>query len=156
MEKRGARSVGRREWDTWPTYDAAILGLRNYWYPVLWSRQLGRKPRAVTLLGEQIMLVRDRDGKAYALNNRCPHRGVPLSLGKQEFPRTWSCWYHGWTYRWDTGDLVGILTNPESSQIGKHRIRTFPVEEAKGITLRLRIGRLAPVIQRRSGFRISR
>jgi nitrite reductase/ring-hydroxylating ferredoxin subunit len=134
MEKRGAGSVGRREWDTWPTYDAAVLGLRSYWYPVLWSRELGRKPRAVTLLGEQVMLVRDRDGKPYALNNRCPHRGVPLSLGKQEFPNTWSCWYHGWTYDLSSGIMVACLTDgPDSPLRGKVQVATYPVEERLGL-----------------------
>ncbi|HEY8692744.1 MAG TPA: Rieske 2Fe-2S domain-containing protein, partial [Chloroflexota bacterium] len=91
------RGLGRRSWDTWPAYDAAELGLREYWYPVVWSARLGRKPVAVKVLGEDVMLLRDSDGKARALANRCPHRGVPLALGRQEFPGTWSCWYHGWT-----------------------------------------------------------
>src|SRR5207248_1190103 len=33
----------------WPRYDAAALGFRNYWYPVLLSSQLGSRPRAITL-----------------------------------------------------------------------------------------------------------
>src|SRR5437773_5344040 len=84
MTAHGAASLGRDSWDTWPTYDAAVLGFRDYWYPVIWSRSLGRKPLAFTLLGEKVMLVRDAEGKPRALVNRCPHRGVPLSLGRQE------------------------------------------------------------------------
>src|SRR5262245_16386898 len=80
-----------------PRYAAAVQGFSNYWYPVLFGRDLGRKPRAVTLCGERLVLVRDR-GRVYALHNRCPHRGVPLSSGRRECAGTITCIYHGWTY----------------------------------------------------------
>ena len=76
VDKRGADSLGREQWDTWPTYDAAVLGFRDYWYPVAWSKSISRKPLALTLLGENVMLLRDQHGQPRALHNRCPHRGV--------------------------------------------------------------------------------
>jgi phenylpropionate dioxygenase-like ring-hydroxylating dioxygenase large terminal subunit len=134
MDARGALSLGRQAWDTWPRYDAAALGFREYWYPVLFSRQLGRKPVAIKLLGETVMFVRDRDGKAYALQDRCPHRGVPLALGKQEFPGSWSCWYHGWTYDLSSGVMVACLTDgPDSPLCGKVRVRSYPLQERLGL-----------------------
>src|SRR5271170_6345023 len=57
------------------------LGLRNYWYPVIAAWRLGRKPKALRVLGEDIVVFRD-SGKLYALGNRCPHRGALLSQGK--------------------------------------------------------------------------
>ena len=54
MDSRGAASLGRDSWDTWPTYESAALGFRGYWYPVAWSASLGRKPMALTLLGEPV------------------------------------------------------------------------------------------------------
>jgi phenylpropionate dioxygenase-like ring-hydroxylating dioxygenase large terminal subunit len=117
----------------WPRYDAAVLGFRNYWYPVLASRQVGRKPRAVTLCGERIVLVRD-GGRVYGLHNRCPHRGVPLSMGRREFPGTLTCAYHGWTYDLASGRLEVVLTDgPDSAICGKANVRTFPVEERAGL-----------------------
>ena len=74
----------------WPRYDAAVLGFRNYWYPVLFAHQLGRKPHAITLCGERIVLVREGD-RVYALHDRCPHRGIPLSQGRREFPGMLTC-----------------------------------------------------------------
>src|SRR5437588_3841504 len=60
----------------WVRYNEAAVGFRNYWYPVMLSRSLGRKPVPMTLLGEQIVFF--RNGKRVsALNNRCPHRGIP-------------------------------------------------------------------------------
>jgi phenylpropionate dioxygenase-like ring-hydroxylating dioxygenase large terminal subunit len=130
---RRLRSTGRQDWSTWPAYEAAALGLRNYWYPVLWSSQLGRAPVGVTLLGDRVMLMRDR-GTAYALQDRCPHRGVPLSCGVQEFPGTVSCVYHGWTYALDSGVLVAAITDgPDSPIAGKVRVRTYPVRERLGL-----------------------
>ncbi len=117
----------------WPRYEAAAEGVRNYWYPVLFSRRLGRKPVVLRLLGEPVLLLRD-SGKAYALYDQCPHRGVPLSLGKQEFPCTWTCRYHGWTFDLPTGELGAALTDgPNSAICGKVRVRTYPVEERAGL-----------------------
>ena len=143
MNDRVARSDGRKDWSTWPRYDAAVLGLRNYWYPATWSWKVRSKPVPITLLGERLVFIRDH-GRVYALHDRCAHRGVPLSLragslgqrgcARPEFPGTISCGYHGWTYELATGTLVAALTDgPDSPICGKVRIRTYPVEERIGI-----------------------
>jgi hypothetical protein len=54
------------------------LGFENYWYPIVTSREVRRKPRAVRLLGRDIVLFRDGQ-KLFALDDRCPHRGIKLS-----------------------------------------------------------------------------
>src|SRR5215210_6142840 len=69
----------------WPRYMRAELGLRNYWYPALLARQVKAKPVDVKMLGEELVIIRDR-GKVYCLQARCAHRGVPLSAGRSEFP----------------------------------------------------------------------
>ena len=117
----------------YPRYDDAALAFEEYWYPVMFSRQLGRKPVSLRLFGEDIMFVRD-GGEAHALADRCPHRGIPLSLGKQEFPGTFTCGYHGWTFDVRTGELVAALTDgPDSPICGKARVRRYPVAERVGI-----------------------
>lgn len=126
-------SAGRQDWRTWPTYEAAGLGLRNFWYPIMWSRQLRSRPVQVAVLGEKIMLQREA-GRVYALRDRCPHRGVPLSAGTRIFPGTITCPYHGWTYALDSGRLCAVLTDgPNSPLIGKVTVRTYPVEERLGL-----------------------
>ncbi len=101
-----------------PRYNAAVLGFRNYWYPVAFSRRLGTKPVAITLCGEKIVLARHA-GKLYALHNRCPHRGIPLSEGQQTFPGLLTCPYHGWTYELASGQLFAVLTvGPDSPICG--------------------------------------
>jgi phenylpropionate dioxygenase-like ring-hydroxylating dioxygenase large terminal subunit len=127
---------GRLDWGTWPSYEAAALGYREYWYPVAWSRKVREgKPLAVMLAGERLMLIRD-GGTVRALHDRCPHRGVPLShpLCSQEFEGTWTCGYHGWTFGLADGELKAAITDgPESPITGKVAVRTYPVEERIGL-----------------------
>jgi phenylpropionate dioxygenase-like ring-hydroxylating dioxygenase large terminal subunit len=114
-------------------YFEARLGLRNYWYPALMSRDLKRKPVGATMLGEELVFVR-QEGKTYCLEGRCAHRGVPLTEGRFEFPCTISCAYHGWTYSLETGELLAALTDgPESKVVGKVRLRTYPTQERQGV-----------------------
>ena len=133
--RRAPTAPGRQDWATWPRYEAAAVGFREYWYPVTWSRRVGCKPIQVQVCGQKVMLIRER-GKAHALHDRCPHRGVPLShrMARQEFPGTWSCCYHGWTFDLETGVLVAAITDgPESPICGKVAVRTYPVEERLGL-----------------------
>lgn len=133
MEAMTGMDARQRQTGIWPRYDAARTGLRNYWYPVMWSRQLRHRPIAIQLCGEPIMLFRDR-GKAYAFFDQCPHRGVPLSVGSREFSGTWTCRYHGWTFDIETGILKAVLTDgPDSPICGKVRVKTYPVEERGGL-----------------------
>jgi phenylpropionate dioxygenase-like ring-hydroxylating dioxygenase large terminal subunit len=124
---------GRQDWSTWPHYQGAAAGFRGYWYPVDYSSRITGKPTGMTLLGEKIVLIRDA-GQVYALADRCPHRGVPLSEGNQQFPGTISCPYHGWTFDLKTGQLRAAITDGPSSPIcGKVTQPTYPVAERLGM-----------------------
>lgn len=122
------------DWSSWPAYDAAADGLRDYWYPVAWATEVGRSPLAVRVCATNIVLIRDQHDTMHALTDRCPHRGVPLSLGKAEFAGTLSCPYHGWTFSLDDGELVAVITDgPDSPMCGKVAVRTYPTQEALGL-----------------------
>lgn len=118
----------------WRPYVEAKLGFRNHWYPVLFAHELDENtPVEAMLLGEPLLINR-LDGVPYAIRNRCLHRGVRLSHRLECYKKgTITCWYHAWTYDWKSGALVDIITNPNSALIGKERIRTYPVREAKGL-----------------------
>ena len=118
----------------WRNYFAAKLGFRNHWYPIRFSRDVAENIVVqAKLLGESILLKRI-DGKVYAIRDRCIHRGVRLSQKIECYSRgTITCWYHGFTYKWDTGLLCDVIASPETSIIGKKKITTYPVEEAKGL-----------------------
>jgi phenylpropionate dioxygenase-like ring-hydroxylating dioxygenase large terminal subunit len=128
------RSVGKVDWSSWPTYDSAAAGLRNYWYPIRWGSQVADAPQAVEVCGEKLVIQRDSSGVVHALRDRCPHRGVRLSQGTQEFPDTVSCPYHGWTFRLSDGELVAVITDgPDSPMCGKVSVQTYPCEERIGL-----------------------
>ena len=128
-------SPAKEKRSPWPRYDAAVLGFRNYWYPALASRRVRRKPVSLKVLGERLVFIRYQS-RCYALEDRCAHRGVPLSVGRCEFPgtKTISCRYHGWTYDVTNGLCIGAMTDgPDSPLVGKARVRSYPVEERKGL-----------------------
>lgn len=118
-----------------PRYEAASNGLLNYWYPVLRGRDLDQRGVTLRLCGKELLIIRDRrSGNVFATAARCLHRGVPLSEGKQEFPGTITCPFHGWTYDLSTGELVAALTDgPESSIVGKACLPTYPAQEVAGL-----------------------
>lgn len=118
----------------WPGYIRAKLGFRNYWYPVLLAEEVKEGvPIKTTLCGEKL-LVNRVDGKIYVIKDRCLHRGVALSKKVECFTKdTITCWYHAWTYQWKDGLLCDIMTDPGSKMIGKHSLKSYQAEEAKGL-----------------------
>ncbi len=78
----------------------------DHWHPVLKSRELRKKPVSVTLCDHEVVLFRSADGVVGALEDRCPHRRMKLSLGKVVEGRL-ECAYHAWSY-----DLTGAGRSP--------------------------------------------
>ncbi len=133
-----------RKCAAFPEYIEAKLGFRNHWYPTLFSDEV-REGEFVAhrILGDRVLMTRV-DGHVYAIRDRCSHRGVPFSRKPECFKKgTVTCWYHAFTYSMETGELVAILTSPNSNQIGRRRIPTFPAQEAKGLVF-LFMGDIAP------------
>ena len=117
----------------WEVYDAAADGLTEYWHPAMVSAKLRAKPMHWRLLGKDLVFVRHA-GRAYALEDRCPHRQIPLSAGRCEFPGTISCIYHGWTFDVTDGRMVAALTDgPSSPVLGRAQVRNYAVEERCGM-----------------------
>lgn len=78
----------------------------NEWYVAAFREEIGRTLLSRKLLGKRIVMYRSLDGEAVALDDRCPHRSLPLSLGSLDGD-TLVCNYHG--FRYDTqGDLVAV------------------------------------------------
>ena len=68
--------------------------MRNGWYVACWESDLTDRPLERTIIGEPVVLFRGTDGAIGALRDRCPHRGVPLSMGKV-IDGQLQCAYHG-------------------------------------------------------------
>ena len=113
--------------------DAGALlerGLRNLWYPIAPSWQVGDNPLGVTRLGERIVVWRDRSGTVHALEDRCPHRGARLSLGWNLGDRL-ACWYHG--VEIDAGGTVLDVPAIESCPlVGQTAVRRYSCREVRG------------------------
>jgi phenylpropionate dioxygenase-like ring-hydroxylating dioxygenase large terminal subunit len=110
-------------------------GLRNYWYPVLAGWRLGKKPRAIKILGEDIVLFRDA-GRIHALQDRCPHRGAQLSQGTCLYPGSGAltCPYHGWTFSGESGRCVAkLMEGPETVIAPTTGVKSYPVKEHLGV-----------------------
>ncbi|MEM9195987.1 MAG: Rieske 2Fe-2S domain-containing protein [Myxococcota bacterium] len=69
--------------------------LASHWLVVARSEELGRTPLARTVLGTPVVL--GRAPEPFALIDRCPHRGVPLSRGRLRAGQL-ECAYHGWRF----------------------------------------------------------
>ena len=79
----------------------SVARLSRFWYVACQSGDLSGKPLARTILGTPFVLFRGQDGKASALLDRCPHRNVPLSLGRVVTGGRLECAYHGWQFEGD-------------------------------------------------------
>lgn len=99
--------------------------LRNCWYVAAYDVELGHQPLARTLLGQPVVLYRTERGQAIALEDRCCHRNLPLSLGRREGDGI-RCGYHG--LRFDaSGQCIEI---PGQKEIPPGtRIRSYPLIE---------------------------
>ena len=102
--------------------------LRNAWYVAAWADDLADGqllPR--TILKEPIVLYRKADGSVAALQDRCPHRFAPLSMGKIVKGDCVQCPYHGLEF-----DASGAcVLNPHGAKNipSRARVRSYPVTE---------------------------
>ena len=109
--------------------------MRRYWQPVALSTDLTQDtPMPVRIMGENLVLYRDYDGKPALIERRCPHRGMDLSFGRLE-PQGLRCLYHGWLFS-KTGQCLEQPNEPAASTF-KDRIkhRGYPCTEAGGLVL---------------------
>ncbi|MGM0575259.1 MAG: Rieske 2Fe-2S domain-containing protein [Myxococcota bacterium] len=77
--------------------NVSVARIEDAWYVACTSRELKRKPLKREVLGIPLVLFRGGDGAPAALLDRCPHRNVPLSLGRVAEGRL-QCRYHGWEF----------------------------------------------------------
>ncbi|MFJ8011034.1 Rieske 2Fe-2S domain-containing protein [Streptomyces sp. NPDC096339] len=104
----------------------------DFWYPVARSVGLRRgKVREVSFAGRRIALYRGAGGTAYALEDRCAHRQVPLSMGVVE-GEVLRCCYHAWAYRGD-GRISQIPYLPKGAERPPRGVRSYPVRERYGL-----------------------
>ncbi len=104
--------------------------LRRYWHAVAVATEVTTEnpTKHVRVLGEDLVLFRDKRGKLGLLADRCAHRGVSLLYGRVE-ERGIACAYHGWLY--DTaGNCLECPAEPAESKFHLTvKQKAYPVEE---------------------------
>ena len=99
--------------------------IRNAWYVAGWSSEFDNDLKAIKVLDEKIVIFRTSKGKVVALEDCCPHRFLPLSMGKLVGDNV-ECGYHGLTFNCE-GNCIRI---PSQKKILKTlKVSTFPVFE---------------------------
>lgn len=103
--------------------------LRNTWYVATRSDDVARTLTPLTILGEKIVVYREEDGTPVALEDACPHRKLPLSMGSLQGNHV-VCGYHGLTFG-RGGVCVGAPT--QSRVPSTARVRSYPVADRWGL-----------------------
>jgi len=103
--------------------------LRNSWYVAAWDHEITRSLQQVEMLGEKIVLYRKENGEPVALEDACPHRKLPLSMGRLKGDQV-ECGYHGLTF-----DCTGTCTRVPGAERVPHvaQVRSYPVAERYGL-----------------------
>jgi len=99
--------------------------LRNSWYVAAWDREVTRDLLGRVFLNEPVVLYRREDGTPVALEDRCCHRQLPLSMGRVEGD-TLRCGYHGLLFN-SQGNCIEIPG--QDSVPPQARVRSFPLLE---------------------------
>ena len=102
--------------------------LKNAWYVAALNHEVGTGLTPVKVLGEAIVLYRQQNSGLTALEDACPHRKLPLSMGRLKGDQI-ECGYHGLTF-----DRTGTCTRVPGSEKIPHvaRVRAYPVAERYG------------------------
>ncbi len=108
-------------------------GVRNIWYVICPSSFVTEQPISLRRCGYKMVLWRETNGRINALEDHCPHRGAPLSLGKPlgEGERI-QCDYHGVEVD-RNGVAVRVPGSPGCALEGRKATKVFPVEEHAGM-----------------------
>ena len=88
--------------------------MRRFWQPVCLSEELTDVPRAIRILGEDLVAFRDKSGRVGVLHRHCAHRGASLEYGIVQETGI-RCCYHG--FHWDVdGTLLDVPGEPDGGE----------------------------------------
>ena len=108
--------------------------LRRYWQPVALASEIEDVPRLIRVMGEELVIFRDKSGRYGLVHKQCPHRRASMEFGMCEADGI-RCCYHGWLFDVD-GSIVEIPGQPEGvAELIKSKVSlgAYPVREYKGL-----------------------
>ena len=104
----------------------------DYWYPVEWEHKIARGQVIGTQFWKTpIAVFRGQDGKLSAIEDRCAHRQLKLSLGQVNGCQL-TCPYHGWQYD-STGKCVHIPHELFGNKFPEFKLKDYPVQVKHGL-----------------------
>ncbi|MCW3001033.1 MAG: rieske [2Fe-2S] domain protein [Conexibacter sp.] len=139
-EATGVKSVNRVK---------PSVGLPPGWWPIALKSEVAQHPQAFRLGSRDLAVYRDLQGVVRAVDDSCPHRRLPLSMGRITEDGHLQCAYHGWCFDGATGVCTKIPNLHEGEKIpGAIRINVFATAEnlADVFGFGLRTNRLAPAV----------
>lgn len=108
--------------------------LYNLWYVAAHGSEV--KPGDMitrTMLGQAVLIGRDRHGMVFGLRDFCPHRGIPLHHGRFD-GETIECCYHGWCF--NTGGQctkIPALLPDDPTDLTRIKTQSYPCHEVDGL-----------------------
>ena len=107
---------------------------QDAWWTVARSEEVtSEKPLSADIGDQPVVLWRDTDGTVRALEDRCPHRRAPLSLGCVRDNGWIQCGYHGWSFDGETGRLKEIPNMKDQQRFPPvYKANAFGVSEQAG------------------------
>jgi 5,5'-dehydrodivanillate O-demethylase len=126
--------------------------LRRYWHPIAALSEMNdRWTKRVRLLGEDLVLYKDRSGSFGLIAELCPHRSASLAYGIPESDGI-RCAYHGWKFN-AAGSCIDQPNEPAGSTFkDKMTTKGYPVQELGGLLWAYLGPAPAPEIPRYDGF----
>jgi len=107
--------------------------MRRYWHPIAASVELDKKPtKLVRILGEDMVLFRDRSGTLGLIDVPCPHRRVSMLWGIPEEEGI-RCPYHGWVMNHEGRCLEQPGEPWDSTFKDRIQVKHYPVQELTGL-----------------------
>ena len=126
--------------------------MRRYWQPVAALAEFQEDwTRRVRLLGEDLVLFKDRQGRFGLIAEHCPHRRVSFSIG---IPTEHGirCAYHGWEFNAEGKCLHQPHEKDNCEFRDKVAIAGYPVEELGGMLFAYLGPEPRPLLPRLDGF----
>lgn len=113
-----------------PDFPESETPLYDAWHVACLGTALGPRPMQRVILGVPVVLFRTPEGPR-AFVDRCPHRGVPLSLGHCDRAGHLQCPYHGW--RFDTEGRLLEIPGRVAKDDRDHGLVPLPLREESGL-----------------------
>ena len=105
--------------------------LRRYWHPVAAASEFGKFPIKRRILGQEVVVYRDKSGGYGAMQPNCPHRGASLAFGSVDEGGV-RCPYHGWKFD-RSGNCIEQPAERGGGGKAGAKVKAYPVQELGGL-----------------------